>query len=89
MAPLHLTDPSFTPRPPRLGSFEPALFFPAASLLTAGVPIGNRKHISLPMLLPFLHSPVSKIQHQLPPTRTQFALVSFDRWQQQVLMHRF
>jgi len=41
------------------------------------------------MLLPFLHSPVSKIQHQLPPTRTQFALVSFDRWQQQVLMHRF
>jgi hypothetical protein len=82
------TDPSFTSRPPGLGSFEPALFFPAASLLTAGVPIRNGNIFRSQRSCRFFIRPRVKSSVGCHPSwnSTQFALVGCDRGQQQVLI---
>jgi hypothetical protein len=71
-----------------LGSLEPALFFPAASLLAARVPIGNGNIFHSQGLCLFFIRPRVKPSVGGNPSwnSTQFALVSCDRWQQQVLI---
>ena len=88
VAPLDHTDSPFTSRAPGLGSLEPALFFPAASLLAARVPIryGNIFH-SQDLCLFFIRPRVKPSVGGNPSwNSTQFALVSCDRWQQQELI---
>src|SRR5262249_42938827 len=67
VAPLDHTNPSFASWAPRLGSLEPALFFPAPSLLTASVSIGNGNIFHSHGFLSLLHSPSSKTQRRLQP----------------------
>jgi len=88
VAPLDHTNPSFTSCAPRLGSLEPTLFFPAASLLTAGVPIGNGNIFHSQGFGLFFIRPRVKPSVGCNPSwnSTQFALVGCDRWQQQALI---
>jgi hypothetical protein len=88
VAPLDHTDPPFTSRAPRLGSFEPALFFPAASLLTVRVPIGERNIFHSHGLCLFFVRPRIKARVGCNPSwnSTQFAPMGFDRRQQQALI---
>jgi hypothetical protein len=88
VATLDHTDPPFTSRAPRLGSFEPALFLPAASWLTAGVPIGNGNIFHSQGSCLFFIGPGVKSSVGCHPSwnSTQFALVACDRGPQQVLI---
>src|ERR1700757_720011 len=90
VAALDHADPPFTTRAPRLGAFEPTLFFPATSLLTARVPIGNGNIFhSQGFGFFFIHPRIKPSVGGNPSwNSTQFALMGFDRWQQQTLIAR-